>query len=245
MIDIHCHILPGIDDGAGNVDEAEAMIGLSCDSGVSAMYLTPHFYPDKCNIDLFLTERNKAWAELDSALGSQKRRCQIRLGAELCYCERMLSMDLRKLTLGESDYLLLELPPYSYPAYLPQIIETLLGKGITPILAHVERYTYFRREPELLKRLIDMGALAQVSIQALFDRRDKSFSMACMRHGLAQIVASDAHNTTDRRPCMELLDKLPKELKQLHKVFSAAVWENELPPYIPTTNLKMTAFGYR
>lgn len=244
MIDLHCHILPNMDDGAEDVHEAKAMLAMACASGVGAMYLTPHFYPEKKSVDIFLTERKRAWEELSAVLGPREN-CQIRLGAEVRYCEQLLSLDLRKLTLGESDYLLLELPGGRCPAYLRQVVEELLGKGLIPILAHVERYTYFREEPVLLKRLVDLGALAQVSAQALFDRRDKNFSMTCMQHGLVQIAASDAHNLIDRKPCMELLDKFPEELKQLHQAFTTAVWENELPPYIRATNVKKSAFGYR
>lgn len=244
MIDLHCHILPEMDDGAKDVSEAKAMLAMQYASGVESLCLTPHFYPEKESIETFLAEREKTWETLCAVLAPQEKT-QIRLGAEVRYCEQLLTLDLRDLTLGKSDYLLLELPGRRYPAYAVQIMEELLGKGITPVLAHVERYAYFREEPQLLKRLIDLGALAQVSAQALFDKRDRNFSMACLQHGLAQIVASDAHNETTRKPCMELLRKLPMELQQLHDAFTVAVWENELPPYIRATTVKKTFFGYR
>lgn len=244
MIDLHCHVLPGIDDGAKDIHEAKAMLAMACASGVDAVYLTPHFDPEKKTVDTFLADREKAWGELSAVLDSRDN-CQIRLGTEVRYCEHLLSLDLRKLTLGGSDYLLLELPGHRYPAYLTQVIEALLGKGLIPIFAHVERCTYFREEPELLKRLIDLGALAQISMQALFRRQDKNFSMACLRHGLAQLVASDAHNTTSRKPCMELLQTLPQEIRELHDAFTVAVWDNELPPYIRATAVSRTLFGYR
>lgn len=244
MIDIHCHILPQIDDGAESVSEAEAMFAMERSSGVDAICLTPHFHPTRNTVDMFLRERDVAWEKLE-AVHSIKDFFQIRLGAEVSYCEQLLSLDLNKLTLGKSNYLLLELPRRNYPAYLLQIVDKLEQRGLIPIFAHVERYPYFREEPDLLKRLVDLGALAQVSGQALFDKRDKNFSMACLRHGIAQIIASDAHNTTSRKPCMEMLNKLPGELKQLHEAFSTAVWENELPPYLRTTNVKKSFFGYR
>ena len=182
----------------------------------------------------------------DDILGSGfSFRAHIRLGAEVRYCEQLLSLDLRKLTLGKSDYLLLELPGRRYPAYLSRYVDELLGKGIVPILAHVERCVYFREEPSLLKQLIDLGALAQVSAQALFNKRDKNFSIACLSHGLAQIVASDAHDTTGRKPCMDEIRKLPDDLQQLHNTITSAVWDNELPPYIRATTVKKTFFGYR
>lgn len=244
MIDLHCHILPGMDDGAKDISEAKSMLAMQHASGVEGLYLTPHFYPEDKSIETFLADRERAWESLCTALVPQEKT-QIRLGAEVRYCEQLLSLDLRKLTLGDGDYLLLELPGRRYPAYLTRYIDELLGKGIIPILAHVERCAYFREDPRLLKRLIDLGALAQVSAQTLFDRQDKNFSIACLQHGLAQIVASDAHNSTDRKPCLEQLRKLPDELRRLHDSVTSAVWDNELPPYIRATTIKKTFFGYR
>lgn len=244
MIDLHCHILPGIDDGAKNISEAKAMLAMQQASGVESLCLTPHFYPEDKSIETFLTERNRAWENLCATLAPEEK-AHIRLGAEVRYCEQLLSLDLRKLTLGKSDYLLLELPGRRYPAYLSRYVDELLGKGIVPILAHVERCVYFREEPSLLKQLIDLGALAQVSAQALFNKRDKNFSIACLSHGLAQIVASDAHDTTGRKPCMDEIRKLPDDLQQLHNTITSAVWDNELPPYIRATTVKKTFFGYR
>lgn len=244
MIDLHCHILPGIDDGPKELSDAKEMLAMQQASGVECLFLTPHFYSEEKKVDIFLSDREETWEKLNAAL-TPREKTQIRLGAEVRYGEHLLSMDLRSLTLGESDYLLLELPGQRYPAYIHKFIDELLGKGLIPILAHVERYTYFREEPELLKGLVDIGVLAQVSAQALFDKQDKNFSVACLQHGLAQIVASDAHNTTVRKPCMEEIRKLPKNLQQLHDAITSAVWDNELPPYIRTTSVKKTFFGYR
>lgn len=240
MIDFHCHILPGIDDGAKDLKEASKMLEIQRIAGVNAMILTPHFYSEEMTIEEFLARREAAWGLLDLPVEHH-----IRLGAEVRYCEKLLSLDLRKLTMGGTDYLLLELPELRYPAYAVHMVEELLGQRLIPILAHVERCNYFRKEPKLLKQLVDLGALAQVSAAALFDKRDHGFSVACLRHYLAQIVASDAHNTTDRKPNMDLIGKLPQELRQLHDAFTEAVWDNEFPPYIRASVPKKTLFGYR
>jgi protein-tyrosine phosphatase len=244
MIDLHCHILPGIDDGAKDVAEARAMLDQQRAAGVTRMVLTPHFHPEAESPDAFLSTRDKAWNILSTVLTAQEKEL-IRLGAEVRYCPGLLSMDLRRLTLGDSDYLLLEMPEQDYPAYTVQVAERLMGNGLIPVLAHVERCAYFRREPELLKRLVDLGVLTQVSLRALFDKRDQNFSAACLGSGLAQLVASDAHNLSHRRPCMELLAKLPRESQLLHEATAEAVWENELPPYFRADNIKKTFFGYR
>lgn len=244
MIDIHCHILPHIDDGAENENEAKVMLDMERSAGVDAMYLTPHFYPEKIDIDTFLRKRECAWEKL-SAADAVSEQCQIRLGAEVRYSEQLLSMDLKRLTLGDSDYLLLELPENRYPAYVTQLVEYMQGRGVVPIFAHIERYAYFRKEPKLIKHLVEMGALAQVNMHSLFDRRDRNFSLACLKHGMAQLIASDAHNTTSRRPCMELTQKLPTELIELHNVFAKAIWENDVPVYYRPTLVKKSLFGYR
>ena len=244
MIDIHSHILPHIDDGAEDVNEAKAMLTMQSGAGVNALYFTPHFYPDKCKIDVFLENRAKSLEQL-RVFSDSFENCQVRLGAEVHYSEQLLSLDLRKLTLGDGDYLLLELPDSRYPAYISQFVENVQDRGLLPVLAHIERCAYFRKEPELLNRLIEKGVLAQVNIQSLFNRRDKNFSMACLQHGLAQIIASDAHNMTSRKPCMELIQRIPMELRDLHNVFSNALWENEMPPYLRPPAMRKTLFGYR
>lgn len=244
MIDIHCHILPGIDDGAKDLSEALAMLAVQGASGVDRLYLTPHFYPEEVSLDEFLTARASALARLESERSGEELP-QIRPGAEVRYCRQLLDLDLRKVTLGDSDYLLLELPGRHYPSFAVQILEELQSQGIIPILAHVERCAYFREDPQLLKRLVDLGALAQVSASALFDRKDRNFARSCLEHGLAHMAASDAHNLTGRRPCMDVLNRLPDALRQLHDVCCEAVWNNELPPYMRTTASKKTFFGYR
>lgn len=243
MIDIHCHILPGMDDGAETVEEARAMLDLQQASGVDKLFLTPHYDPEKISPKAFLSARENAWEALKPQL-KKEEALQIRLGAEVRYCPQLLALELKELTLGSSDYLLLELPSRRCPVYMDQFMEELLWKGIIPILAHVERCAYFRENPELLRELTDLGVLAQVSVNALSDRRDKHFSYACLERGLAQIAASDAHNIEDRKPNMELLNKLPEELRQQQEAFSCAVWDNELPPYFRAEVVKKTFLGY-
>ena len=206
MTDIHTHILPGVDDGAKTGEESLAMLRFQRQSGVERLYLTPHFYPRRQGFEEFLEKRAAAWETLRT-LTAGADIPEMRLGAEVHYSPDILEMDLRRLTLGDTDFLLLEMPHMVYPAYGEQVISRILEEGITPILAHVERFPYFRKDPALLKRLIDLGALGQVSADALHLKLDKGFAKACLGCGLAQLVGSDAHNMDDRRPCMEALAK--------------------------------------
>lgn len=244
MIDIHTHILPGMDDGAGDPAQALAMLAIQKECGVNRLFLTPHYYPQRRSAEEFLERRAESWARLQEAAGNDTQ-LQMRLGAEVHYCPQILDLDLRQLTLGGSDYLLLELPGRTYPPFIEQVTEEVLERGIVPVLAHVERFSYFRREPALLRRLIDMGALGQVSADALYRIGDRGFARACLDHELAQLAASDAHNTTDRKPGLEAVSKLPEQLRSRMAEAAAAVWENGTPPFVWTTELKKTFRGYR
>ena len=244
MIDIHTHILQGMDDGAASLREAQALLEKEWDTGVDRLFLTPHYNPETTAPDTFLTARETAWAALKAELRPEEAD-RIRLGAEVRFCPQLLSTDLKHLTLGGSDYLLLELAGQSFPPYLLQTAEKLLRKGIVPVLAHVERYAFFRHDPALLKQLTDLGVLAQVSAHTLFSREDHRFSQACLQHRLVQLVASDAHRMTGRKPCMDQVKKLPESILRMHHAFTEAIWENEVSPYIHTTIVKKTFFGYR
>lgn len=228
MIDIHTHIAPQMDDGARNVDEALKMLQQQRSCGVTGVYLTPHYDPDDTELPDFLERRRVAWETLQKDLPDYW--CgRIRVGAEVRLSQHLLGVDVRQLTLEQSDYLLLELPRTRYPAYAQQVVTVLQEKGVIPILAHVERYSYFREEPSLLKRLINAGAVGQVSANAVFAQSDKGFAKACLTHDLAQVAASDAHDSVNRIPCMDLLSKLPMELQQRMEQFAQAVWDNEAP----------------
>ena len=242
MIDFHTHILPGVDDGARSEEESIAMLRRQRRSGVDRICLTPHFYPGHQTLEGFLDQRTEAWERLCRSMEGESFP-ELRLGAEVHYSPDILQMDLRQLTLGDTDYLLLELPHGRYPAYIVQVIQKMMEEGLTPILAHVERFPYFRKDPSLLKRLIDLGALGQVSADSIHLKLDKGFAKACLGCGLAQLVGSDAHNMEDRRPCMEEVTKLPEPMIRQIETFSQCLWENEVPPMVRTTLPKKNFFG--
>ena len=245
MLDIHTHILPAIDDGAQNVETSLEMLRKERDHGVKRIYLTPHYDPYAMDVDAFLELRERSFETLKNALGNEEWP-ELRLGAEVKYSPELLDMSPEKLTLGGSDYLLLELSFHHYPAHLDQVVGELDGMGITPILAHVERYSYFRKESALLVSAINNGALAQINVEPLTDKTDKGFASACIDHSLAHFIGTDAHNLTSRPPCMNELGTHISE-SQLSRIekFSNMVWENEAPPHIRPTPVTKGLFHYK
>ena len=196
MIDLHTHILPGIDDGARTLDDALEMARAFVADGVIAVAATPHVrvdYPTSADVML------RAVDELRAALEKAGIPLTLLPGAELAV-DRLARLDddeLRRLTLAGSDrYVLVETPYYGWP---PEVAEQLLElrlAGFTPVLAHPERNAEVQGAPSLLAPLVHGGTLVQVTAASLDGRlgaapRQTAFHLVAA--GLAHMIASDAH----------------------------------------------------
>lgn len=244
LTDLHTHILPGIDDGAKDLGRSVDILLAEKASGVERVALTPHFYPLRQELDAFLEKRQEAF-ELLQLAWDKETMPELRLGAEVHYSTGLAEMDLRKLTLGQSDYLLLELSDTAVPTHIEQILVIMLEQGITPILAHVERCDYFREEPARLVRLIEMGALAQISALALARRKVDKFADVCLRNHVTQIIASDVHGVGKGISCLgDFAKNIDKERVAQAETFARAVWDGVELPAVSPMPIKRKLFGY-
>lgn len=242
LTDLHTHILPGVDDGAGDLDTALQMLCAQKLSGVERVALTPHFYPLREDPAEFLQRRQQAYALLLSGW-DDKTMPQLRLGAEVHYSPALTDMDLKQLTLEKTDYLLLELSDTVQPALIEPVLQHMIDLGITPILAHIERCVYFAEKPARLLGLIEMGVLAQISLRRLSDKRMRKFADICLQKNVAQIIASDMHGVEN--PALGILtESLDQETVIRAEAFARAVWENsQLPAFAPVP-IQRKLFGY-
>ncbi|HWQ80042.1 MAG TPA: CpsB/CapC family capsule biosynthesis tyrosine phosphatase [Anaerovoracaceae bacterium] len=209
MIEIHSHILPGIDDGARDVQEAAALLALLKKQGVSSVVLTPHFYPDRQLLKDFLEQREKAFLTLSNAVEASEDRGEISgirlvLASETLISDILLAYDrLEALCISGTEYLLLELPyAREWSGSVFRLIDRLIAKfGFTPVIAHVERYEAVRHKPEKnLDELIDLGCLLQMNIAALVDQSTRRYAMKLVKKGYIDLIGSDCHNLTTRAP---------------------------------------------
>lgn len=245
LTDTHTHILPGMDDGAADLSESEALLRRQKELGVDRVIVTPHFYCQRESQASFLSRRQEAWDTLRSAWDPDTMP-EIRLGAEVRYSPSLAELDLHELTLCGGDFLLLELSDTRYPTHIGPMIRQFSMEGIIPVLAHVERCAYFRQQPELLLELIEAGALAQVTASVLRQRSDKGFALACLQNGLAHFVVSDTHHPETRPPCLsETRDFLDPALLDEAEEFAMSVWDSVAPPYLRPSPVKKGLFGYR
>jgi protein-tyrosine phosphatase len=215
MIDLHTHILPGLDDGSSDIDESLAMAQVAYEDGIHTIVATPHVLPGAFNND-----KNKilsAVAGLNQTLKEQDIAVDILPGAEY-YLESDLPLKLSQgelLTINDNGrYLLVELPSAFIPEYTLQILYEIQLQGVTPIIAHPERNAGFIRRPTTLQELISRGVLAQAtsaSITGLFGKRVKQTAYSFLKQGLVHLVSSDAHSANGRAP---LLSQARKEIEQ-------------------------------
>ncbi|MFB6466847.1 tyrosine-protein phosphatase [Cytobacillus sp. Hz8] len=202
MIDIHCHILPSIDDGPRDFASVIEMANQAVAIGVTDLFATPHHLNGRYeNTKQEILEGVRV---LNQILQNESIPLNVHGGQELrLHREIFQSLNENEiLTLdNQGKYLLLELPTQEVPSYTLDIVYELLLKGIIPIIAHPERNAMFQEDPELLFELVQEGALTQLtssSILGHFGKKAKSFSFKIIEHHLVHFVATDAHNLDSR-----------------------------------------------
>ena len=201
MTDLHCHILPGIDDGAKSASDAAALLRLEVANSITSIAFTPHFNPEHQSVPEFCARREAALCTLHSTLRTEFPALSCKLGAEVAFSPRLLDLELGPLCYEGTPYLLIELPMSYYPQWAKDVFYRLGLAGYFPVLAHVERYRYFREQPELLYDLVSAGALTQVNAASfLGDKKLQQLMLQLVRWELVHVVATDAHSMGKRPP---------------------------------------------
>lgn len=200
MIDLHCHILPGVDDGVRDDGEALALAREAVAEGVVTIAATPHVRDDYPTSP---EQMERGVLELRALLAAEGVPVEIVCGGELALDRvQQLGAEVERFTLGQTGkYVLLEFPDYGWPLSLDAVVHGLRARGITPLLGHPERNSEVRERPELLEDTVREGALVQVTAGALEGRFGRSQQRAAQRLlalGLVDVLASDAHGPSVR-----------------------------------------------
>ena len=206
MIDLHTHILPGVDDGVRTEDDAVEFARMAEADGIRTIVATPH-----CREGFFINDREQVLADV-AALRERLERESIGVelvpGAEVHLCPDLVECikDGRAPTLGDNGKtLLLELSLSQYPVGIENVVFQLKLAGIIPILAHPERIRYFEDDIGRYESVVRLGAYGQVttgSLLGLFGKNTQVFSRELVQKGLIHVVATDAHNVRGRPPVM-------------------------------------------
>jgi protein-tyrosine phosphatase len=242
LIDLHCHLLPGIDDGAPDLATALEMARHAVADGVQVIACTPHIFPGVyANTGPDIRRRIE---QLQTELNAAGVDCRLVCGADAHVSPELIDglKSGRVLSIDDSRYVLVEPPHHILPPNMDRFFFELLAAGYVPILTHPERMTWADANYDLLRRLVHSGAWMQVtagSIVGRFGRQAKSLSERMLRDGMVHIVASDAHDPVNRPPLMsEALPVLRRllgedETANLINVRPSAILENCAPSGAP------------
>ncbi len=207
LTDYHCHVLPGIDDGAETPEISGKMLDLMKMQGVGRVILTPHFYPHReQSVEDFLERRANAFAKI-----SHRTEFEFHLGAEAAI-ERGISeiSGIERLAIEGTDLMLLELPFSGYGQWVLDEIHNLKCAGIVPVLAHIHRYIGVYSKLQL-DEILNTDAIFQLNTEAFASFRERRFVKKLIRFGAKIVFGSDAHNLSDRKPDFELLKRKAKD----------------------------------
>lgn len=223
MIDFHSHILPGIDDGSQSVEQTLQMLQASHNQGVRNIVATPHFYADEMVPETFLENRQQALEQI-----GQEHADRMILGAEVAYFDHMSRSDaLQQLQIGQTGLILVEMP---FMHWTDRIVEDVCQladrQGLTPVLAHVERYRHKSQFPRYQDMLLGCGALFQCNAGAFLRFATRSWTLKQVKNGYVHFLGSDCHNMTTRPPQMGeaaqvIAKKIGKEALEEISAFSA------------------------
>lgn len=199
LVDFHCHMLPGIDDGAKDINVSWEMIDSSVKQGVRCICFTPHFYADSDSPDKFLKRRNDAFVVLKRSIPTVYP--VMTCGAEIHYYEGLTKMEeLPHMRILGTELLLVEMPFTKWTdRMIHDILEICSRPGFKVIIAHIERYDKYA-DPEMADIMRSGGAIIQSNAGFFINSKTQRRALKMLENGDIDIIASDSHNMESRPP---------------------------------------------
>lgn len=217
MIDLHCHLLWGIDDGAQSVEDTISLCKTAVQNNIHTAVCTPHML-DLDETDDYLYIRDTHLKELRNLLQAEQIPLDVRVGAEVYLNDKLFAADdLEALTVENTRYLLCEfsLRPFP-PERVLLLTEEVCDRGLTPVIAHPERYPVLQRYPRLIEDLQDMGVLFQVNAASLAGKLGdevQALAVSLFKNGVADFLATDAHRPRWRdNAFLKCAEQFPPEI---------------------------------
>lgn len=229
-VDLHAHVLPGVDDGPATLEDTLALAEAAVASGTGRIVATPHVNEDRYiapeAIGPAVEEVNRHLEEASIAL-------RVEAGAEIALTRlpTLTDAELASLRLGDGPYLLLECPFAVGAGEFEPLIHAVQAHGHGVLLAHPERCPAFQRAPDRLARLVDRGALVQLTagvLRGAFGSRTREFAHHLLREDLVHVLASDAHDAVRRPP--GLGDALWHAGREVPGILAREEWLTEAVP---------------
>ncbi len=227
IFDFHSHVLPGIDDGSASVEESIAMLRSEAEQGIRHVVATPHFYAQHDNPQRFLDRRRQAEERLREAMADIEGLPQLTMGAEVHFFQGISDCDiLSQLTIGKNGYILIEMPQVPWaPWDWRELAEIPDKQGLTPIIAHVDRYIRPLRTYGIPQQLEELPVLVQANASFFSNGMTAHMAMGMLKKQQIHLLGSDCHNMTSRKPNLgEAVQKIRARLGEepLQRIDSCA-----------------------
>ena len=202
IIDFHTHILPEVDDGSRSLEESIAMLRQEAEQGIGNVVLTPHFYARHSSPSRFLTKRSESEAILRREMSKYDDLPNLYTGAEIYFFSGISDSDiLKQLTIDKKGCILLEMPVSPWTdSMFREIADIPAKQGLTPIIAHVDRYIGPFRTYGILERLSDMPVLVQANASFFLNKYTKRMALRLLQTDKIHLLGSDCHNISSRPP---------------------------------------------
>lgn len=207
IIDFHAHILPEMDDGSENMEMSEQMLKVSKAQGIGVIAATPHFYAGQMTLDNFLKRRDTAYANIYKK--TVRYGVRLLLGAETAFFSGIGNADgIERLVISDTSLFLLEMPFREWNSSDMQEVEKLTERGLTPVIAHVERFFPYQKGRKIFDELYSLPVLAQVNAEALLNWRTRRLALNLFGKNMAHLLGSDCHNVSTRPPNLAMGRKI-------------------------------------
>lgn len=205
ILDCHSHVLPGIDDGSASVEESIALLQKEAKQGIGHVVATPHFYAQYETPEVFLHKRQSAEESLRAAMQEIGGLPKLSVGAEVYFFHGISETEiLPRLTIDGKHCILIEMPPAPWTDSMYRELENIWYKrGLTPIIAHIDRYIRPFRTYQIPERLARMPVLVQANAGFFLDKRTRALALRLLRSDRIQLLGSDCHNLVNRPPRLE------------------------------------------
>lgn len=213
IIDIHSHILPGIDDGSKNMEETAKILSMAVEEGIQGIVATSHY---EAGFDAeWYKKYQDAYRCVDDYIKQHNLQIELYTGNEIYYSESVIDalQNEEACTINGTRYVLVEFPIYADYMYIERALHNLQNAGYWPIIAHVERYETLR-DIKRIELLVDMGVCIQVNANSIMNKKNRATRRFCrklIKNRTVDFIATDTHDSKYRKPvvqlCLAYLDK--------------------------------------
>lgn len=202
LTDFHSHILPGMDDGSADITMSLEMLRREELQGIARVVATPHFYARYEDPQRFLQRREQAEQKLRAAMADQSDMPELLMGAEVHYFRGIAESEvLTELSIRGTNSILVELPVGHWDDGICRDLRDIWEKrGLTPIVAHIDRYIRPLQTHGIPKLLQQLPVLVQANAEFFLDRTTAAMALKLLKADQIQLLGSDCHNLTDRKP---------------------------------------------